>query len=386
VSPLKRVIGALTGTVLLVGAAGASAAIEPGGGSSFASGTDGWQSAVNVCQPTQGAPGEACAAANEHDPAIGNPGGSLRSRLSVDIGFVLFDSDLVWQSPPFRVPGDPGAAVNGAELTYDRRFVPGDLTALAPQAELEVSVVDETAELQSELVEESLDEDDTEFETRTSEAPSGALTREHIHHIELRTSIQTTTTEGGVSGSSDVHYDNVALQTPDPPGNSRGVTFPRSPVPPAEMTALMLGLNLNRLAGDHDGGTQVPLEQCTILGTPGSDRMRGTTGNDVLCGLGGNDSISGQRARDVIDTGNGNDQPIGNKGGDMILGLRGRDLVRGRKGQDKIGGGAGKDRLYGQGNPDLLAARDGEKDLVHGGASHGDRARADGIDRVRKTE
>jgi hypothetical protein len=386
VIPVKRVVLAVTGAVALAAPAGALSVVEPGGGSTFESSTQSWTSEVTICQPNQGAPGEACAATNSHDASVGNPAGSLRSRLTLDIGFVLFDSDFVWRSPSFRIPGDPGAEVRGAEFGYDRRFDAGDLINLDPEAEVEVVVVDETAGTRTELIPEELDSDDDEFERQTVTAETGTLTREHIHHIELVASINTTSTAGGVSGSSDLHFDNVAINVPNPPGNSPGVTFPRPPKDGAAITALMRSLNLDALTGGGPDGSQVPLDQCTIVGTSGADRMRGTTANDVLCGLGGNDSISGRRGRDVIDTAAGNDKAIGNKGGDMILGLSGNDVVRARKGKDSIGGGGGGDQLRGQGNADLLSARDGTKDLVHGGASHRDRARADRVDRVRKVE
>jgi Ca2+-binding RTX toxin-like protein len=387
VSVVARLVVALVGTVALAAPVGASAAVEPAGGSSFDSSAEGWTSEVATCQaPPPAAPGEECTATNAHDAGVGNPPGSLRSGLTLGTGLLLFDSDYTWRSPSFRIPGDPGAEVRGAEFGYDRQFSAGDLINLNPEAEVEAAVVDETAGTRTVLIEEALDSDDDEFERATATAETGTVTREHIHHIELEAAINTTATAGGVSGSSSLHFDNVAIDVPGPPGNSPGVTFPRPPKDGAAITAVMRGLNLNALAGGGPGGSQVPLGECTIVGTPGADRIRGTTANDVICGLGGNDSISGRRGRDVIDTGDGDDKAIGNKGGDMILGLGGKDLVRARKGKDRIGGGAGKDKLRGQGNADLLAARDGSRDLVHGGASHRDRARVDRIDRVRKVE
>ena len=385
-SPAKRLVAALVGAGALVAAGGASAAVEPGGGSTFGSSADGWTSEVTTCQPNQGGPGELCSATNSHDAGVGNPPGSLRSRLSLDTGIVLFDSEFMWQSPSFRIPGEPGAEISGAEFGYDRRFSAGDLINLDPEAEIDVTVVDETAGTRTELIEETLDSDDDEFERATATAETGTLTREHIHHIELHALVNTTATGSGVSGSSDVNYDNVALTIPPPPGNSEGVTFPKPPLTRAEITAVMNSLNLNALTGGGPGGSQVAPGECTIVGTSGADRMRGTSRNDVMCGLGGNDAISGKGGRDVIDTGEGTDDAIGNKGGDLILGLGGPDVIRGRKGKDDIGGGADHDRLSGQGNADLLAARDGIRDEVRGGASHHDRGRVDRVDHVRKVE
>ena len=377
---------ALAGTAALAAAGVASAAVEPGGGSSFDSSTEGWTSELATCQPNQGAPGELCSATNSHDAGVGNPQGSLRSRLSLETGIVLFDSEYTWRSPSFRVPGEPGAEVSGAEFGYDRSFSAGGLINLDPEADVEAAVVDETAGTRTSLIEETLGSDDDEFERQTVTAETGTVTREHIHHIEFHASIDTTSTGMGISGSSNLHFDNVAINIPNPPGNSEGVTFPRPPKTRAEITAVMNSLNLNALTGGGLGGSQVPLSECTIVGTSGADRMRGTSQNDVMCGLGGNDAIAGKGGRDVIDTGAGDDRATGNKGGDLILGLGGRDILKGKKGKDKIGGGAEKDRLRGHGNADLLSARDGNRELVHGGASHRDRARVDRGDRVRKVE
>jgi RTX calcium-binding nonapeptide repeat (4 copies) len=382
---VDRIVLALLGAVALATPVGASAAVEPGGGSTFDSSAGGWTSEVATCQGAGGGVGQGCSATNSHASGVGNPAGSLQSRLFLEVGFVAFESDFVWRSPSFRVPGDPGAEVPSAEFGYDRRFDPGSLITLDPTADIEALIVDQTAGTRTLLNDEPLTSDDDEFERQRATAETGALTREHIHHIELHASI-TTSPEALDDVSGSVYFDNVAIDVPGPPGNSPGVTFPRPPKDGAAITAVMNSLNLNALGGGGPDGSQVSLAECTIVGTPGADRMRGTTANDVICGLGGNDSISGRRGRDVIDTAAGDDQAIGNKGGDMILGLGGSDLVRARKGKDKIGGGADKDKLRGQGNADLLSARDGTKDLVHGGASHRDRARADRVDRVRKVE
>lgn len=383
--PGRLLVAALVGATALTAAGAASAVVEPGGGSSFDSSTEGWTSQVAICQGAGGGPGQGCSATNSHDAGVGNPAGSLRSRLFLEIGFVAFESEFVWQSPSFRVPGDPGAEVSGAEFGYDRRFDAGSLITLDPRADVDATLVDETAGTRTELIEETLGSDDDEFERQTATAETGALTREHIHHIELHASL-TTSPQPVDDVSGAIYFDNVAIDVPDPPGNSPGVTFPRPPKTGADITSVMNGLNVNALVGAGPGGSQVALGECTIVGTAGPDRIRGTTSHDVICGLGGNDSISGRRGRDAIDTGDGNDRVIGNKGSDLILGLRGRDLVRGRKGKDKIGGGTGRDQIRGQGNADLLSTRDGIRDLAHAGASPRDRVRADRRDKVVKAE
>jgi hypothetical protein len=351
--------------------------LQPNGGSSFNSNTDGWTDVGAICQPSGGAIGEACSATNSHDPLVGNPSGSLRSRLTLDIGLLLFGSEYTWRSPSFTVPGEPGAAVGGAQFAYDRRFGAGSLINLGPEAAVDATLVDETVGGQSKLIEETLDADDSSFEARTAAVVPGALTRGHSYHIELHASTSTASTASSTTGSSDVHFDNVRLSLPDPPGNSAGVTFPNPPKSSAEIAALILGLNVNALVGNGPGGSQVALDQCTILGTPDGDKIKGTSRNDVICGLGGNDGIGGGGGRDVIDTGDGADRVNGASGRDLLLGLRGRDRLTGKNGKDKIGGGASRDQLFGRGNKDLLAAHDGRRDQVHGGAGGRDRALVD---------
>ena len=64
--------------------------------------------------------------------------------LTLDTGIVLFDSEFTWRSPSFRIPGSL-REVGGAEFGYDRRFSAGDLINVDPEAEVDVTVVDETA-------------------------------------------------------------------------------------------------------------------------------------------------------------------------------------------------------------------------------------------------
>lgn len=364
--------------------AGAFAAVEPNGGSRFDTSTDGWASVVASCQAPGGTPGEECSADNSHDGEVGNPPGSLRSRLSQDTRFVTFDGDYTWRSPSFTVPGDPGDPVDGVEFSYDRRFDAGGLSTLEPRAEATATLVNETTGDSVELIDERLD--DGPFATRTAAVRAGGLTAWQPHRIELHASITTMSTQGAVTGPADVNFDNVLLDVPDPPGNSPGVTFPKPPASDAAIAALTQSLNLDALGGGGPGGSLVPAEECTILGTSGADRIRGTSANDVICGLGGNDRITARRGRDALDTGAGDDRAQGGQGVDMLLGLSGNDVLKGKKGRDKIGGGAGRDRLWGQGNNDLIAAADGRRDYVQGGAGRGDRARVDRKDRVLKVE
>lgn len=74
---------------------------------------------------------------------------------------------------------------------------------------------------------------------------------------------------------------------------------------------------------------------CTILGTPGADRLVGTPHADVICGRGGPDTIRGR---------DGDDRLLGGPGRDLLVGGRGDDVLRGGAGADTLRGGPGVNR------------------------------------------
>jgi RTX calcium-binding nonapeptide repeat (4 copies) len=186
-------------------------------------------------------------------------------------------------------------------------------------------------------------------------------------------------------------------------GSSPGVTTGSS-LSTEEIRDLSTRIDENREVGRDSDGSLVPRSQCTIIGTPGDDRIEGTPGNDVICGLGGRDVIDGAGSLDVIDGADGNDRLRGGSGNDLLLGLRGDDRLNGNSGGDQAGGGAGNDRLSGgkgrdrigggSGN-DEISARDHTRDRVDGGSGW-DRATVDRrrsaagaprrADRVRRVE
>jgi VCBS repeat-containing protein len=91
--------------------------------------------------------------------------------------------------------------------------------------------------------------------------------------------------------------------------------------------------------------------EATVVGTPGSDRLRGTPGDNVIVGLGGNDRI------------------IGGGGIDVICGGPGKDFITTGKGPDKIDGGPGEDKIVSRRGPDLDYGMQGN-DLLNGGPGH----------------
>ena len=77
-----------------------------------------------------------------------------------------------------------------------------------------------------------------------------------------------------------------------------------------------------------------PMPECTIIGTPGNDRLRGTNGDDVICGLGGDDIIDGRNGNDILIGGEGNDTLDGGNGSDTLDGGNGSDSANGGNGFD----------------------------------------------------
>jgi Ca2+-binding RTX toxin-like protein len=145
-----------------------------------------------------------------------------------------------------------------------------------------------------------------------------------------------------------------------------------------------------------------------VRGTPGADRFRfgpggvnlnGDDDTDVtgqfstllLEGAGGNDVISPQAnyvaaaARRVLLGGGGRDALIATPDGAFLHGGNDRDRLIGRARADNLTGGRGHDLLRGGKGRDLIRAIDGTRDRVNCGPGL-DRAKVDGIDRVRGCE
>jgi hypothetical protein len=125
-----------------------------------------------------------------------------------------------------------------------------------------------------------------------------------------------------------------------------------------------------------------------------SDAPRGITANlatgravgwgrDRLSGF---ESLSGSRFADSL-RGDANGNVLdGWEGADRLVGGAGDDRLRGSSERDRLVGGAGNDRLAGGSGNDILLARDGARDIIHGGTGL-DRACIDGrLDGIRRVE
>jgi Ca2+-binding RTX toxin-like protein len=130
------------------------------------------------------------------------------------------------------------------------------------------------------------------------------------------------------------------------------------------------GANLD---GDDDTDVTGRFTVLLVEGGGGDDRLgsqRGyttTAGRRVLLGQGGRDTVVATPDGATLHGGNGHDKLVGGPGPDNLTGGRGADV---------IGGGRGRD---------LVRAIDGLRDRVDCGPGV-DRAKVDGIDRVKNCE
>lgn len=101
---------------------------------------------------------------------------------------------------------------------------------------------------------------------------------------------------------------------------------------------------------------------CTIIGTPGDDRLVGTSKSDVICGGGGDDVIDGRGGDDIILGGPGDDTLNGGSGDDVVVAGRGDDSASGGNGDDYLFLGSGDDSADpGTGNDIVQGATGNDK-------------------------
>lgn len=130
------------------------------------------------------------------------------------------------------------------------------------------------------------------------------------------------------------------------------------------------GANLD---GDDDADVTGRFTVLLIEGAGGNDRISSQSGytrvasRRVLLGQGGRDTLLATPDGSTLHGGNGHDKLVGGPGADNLTGGRGADAIAGGKGRD------------------LLRAIDGLRDRVDCGPGV-DRAKVDGIDRVKNCE
>jgi Ca2+-binding RTX toxin-like protein len=363
----------------------AQGASYPSGGSDFAANEQGWAPSNASCTPSTGS---VCTTTVQHDPAAGNPAGSLTVEMDVTANVLgTFEGTGTWTSPVFTIPA--GQTVTGATFQYDRQLDGGGLLSLAPESDVTVTIVDLNGP-DAALPTETLT--DGAFATRGVGVPAGAIVDGHTYQLQIVTTARAASASLSVAGQDNTRFDNVVLavdqaasgggggQGGTTPIVSEGVTVTKSFRTDRQINALFGRYDEGTKVGSGPGGSLVALRDCTIVGTARADRITGTRGNDVICGLGGNDVIKGAGGVDIIDGANGKDRLSGGSARDKLIGLRGNDRLKGNAGNDRIGGGAGRDRLNGDRGKDRIAARDRTRDRVNGGKGR-DRATVDRIAR-----
>jgi Ca2+-binding RTX toxin-like protein len=377
----------LTIAIAAIAAPTASAAVHlfPNGGSKFDTGLESW---------TPSGSGDSTGA---FDGGVGNPAGSLRARTAV---LILTGSGTgTFTSPQFTAPATQQAV---AGVAFEVRLHKEALI-LSASTTISAKLKDLTTPGETEIFSRNVPAFVAPFVDVfipvVAQVPADKIVPNHNYQLVLSAATSATP---GLLANVDVHFDNVALATADPPtatppptppgGGSTGGTVIAPPKSNAAMAALLSGTNVNLESGDpRILGTGINPAQCTIVGTPGkADRIKGTPGNDVICGFDGNDTLDGGGGNDILDGGSGNDRLIGGAGVDGLLGLGGEDRLNGGAGNDRLGGGAGadlvsgfagNDRLGGGSSKDKLDGSTGN-DLIDGGSSADRIAGGKGKDRI----
>jgi Ca2+-binding RTX toxin-like protein len=351
-------LGAAGALLWLAAPATAATTTYPTGAGTFDVDVQGWVASAETCSVSL------CTTDAAFDASGGTSGGALATEatitLSLPIG--LFDASADWTSPSFAIPAD--ADVDGVELAFDARFTSGGLVALGLTSDVAVTLHDLTDADTTPLVTVAL-ADDATYATQGATLADGAIEAGHSYRLVFSTTMSSSNASLGLLGSASTHIDDVALE----------VTAQDAAPPPDDGDggdedggAVSGGTGGAGSAGGAGGVIVIAANapsaitafglRCTIVGTPGADRLVGTDGRDVICGRGGNDTIVGKRGNDVLD---------GGAGRDRLLGGAGRDRLAGRGGVDRLDGGAGRDRLLGGAGRDLLVGRGGV-DRLDGGA------------------
>jgi hypothetical protein len=193
------------GVVLSALAPAAPAATYPAGGGAFAVDAEGWQATEESCNVTLLS---SCEASGEHDATGGNPPGTLTARTSVTLNLAaVFDSTVVFESPDFTI-----AAAGPATLHAERQFIPGGLLTLAPEATLSVSLIDRSTETPTEVIGETLGDDDVAFAGKDG-AASIVAGRTYAIAVEVVTTAAAAL--GLTETDSHVRFDNVVMTVQD---------------------------------------------------------------------------------------------------------------------------------------------------------------------------
>jgi hypothetical protein len=195
----------------------------------------------------------------------------------------------------------------------------------------------------------------------------------------LNTDLVQITHIGESAATVDLHGGPLAPGfTPEPTGISEielqylAPTFVdlRGSAGPDSLSFATGGANVD---GDDDADVTGQFTVLLMEGGAGNDRMTSqsgyttSAGRRVMLGQGGRDRLVATPDGATLHGGNGHDVLLGGRGADNLTGGRGADVIKGGKGND------------------LVRAIDNSKDVVDCGPGK-DRAKVDGIDRIRNCE
>jgi len=205
----------------LAAADGTAPQYPTAGGSTFATGLDGWKPAENAGCVVLGLPGDPfCSVTNER---VDDHQGSLQTTFtSLADAAQAADGTGGFASPDFSVPAD--ANIGRATLTLDRRLTSdGPLLDGAPVADLAVDLVDTTdpqAVRRTTLLDRSFDSTDTAWTGEDVALPDGTVLAGHTYHFETRAQL-TSEQAQALEGSVAVAFDDVGLTTAPPPADGQ---------------------------------------------------------------------------------------------------------------------------------------------------------------------
>jgi hypothetical protein len=193
-------LGCVSGVALLALAVGqASAAVYPGGGSTFTGSAEGWT--VEAKCPTIPAP--LCVASGAYDATAGNPSGSLADKTEIAVGLLgVFAAEAVETSPTFT------ATESGAgSLSLERQFEDAELASLTPRVEYTANLVDKSNGTRQKAVAETV-EGATGFVPKSGPV---ALVAGHNYAIEIDATTKSNVASVGLLGSATFRLDNVSV-------------------------------------------------------------------------------------------------------------------------------------------------------------------------------
>jgi hypothetical protein len=183
---------------LVAGPAQAATNVYPAGEGTFTGGVQGWVVTDASCNVPL-----LCTAEGGYDGSDGNPPGSFAANTTIAANLLtLFKSTVTVQSPDFTVAG-----AGDGTLHLDRQFVSGALVNLAPQSNYTVNLIDRTTGTTTEVLTETI----PAASAFTGKDHAVSVKAGHVYAISITAEISSTVVGAGLTGTTSMRYDNVAV-------------------------------------------------------------------------------------------------------------------------------------------------------------------------------